>query len=91
MAVKVGDKVLLVVHAYHILIGEVSDILPGIRRVALKGCVRPLSDPRNDLSAFLADGFTKQTSYAYLGNVPDAGYMYAIEWTKDIPKGRIRS
>ena len=91
MSIKVGDKVLLVVHAYHVLIGEVSEILPGVRRVALKGTVRPLSDPRNDLSAFLADGFTNQTSYAYLGNVPDTSYLYAVEWTKSIPKGRIRS
>jgi hypothetical protein len=84
MAIAIGDKVYLEVHAYHHYLGEVSEIL-GTRRVALINASK-IHNCSRSWEEFFRDGAGTDTTYDYVGDVLDAGYIDAIRWRHELPK-----
>lgn len=83
MSIKVGDRVYLIVHAYHHYIGEVVEIL-GVRRVAL-GNASKIHSCNRGWEEFFLEGIGDDTRYDYVGGMPDLAYMIAHEWNHDLP------
>ena len=84
MAMKVGDKVYLFVHAYYHILGEVTEIL-GVRRVALRNASLIWSC-RRDWEQFFRDGCKNDTTSHYVGDVTDVGYFMACAWHHELLK-----
>ena len=83
---KVGERYYFVAHAYFHYVGTVEEIL-GVRRVALKDAVQVHRCGRN-WTDFFKNGFGKDTTYDVIGNIPDVGFISAIEWNHDVPNRR---
>lgn len=71
-------------HAYLRMVGRVEAVL-GQRRVSLSDASKILDDSRGD-EEFFARGITRETKTAYVGNVPDVGYLGAFEFAHELPK-----
>lgn len=87
MALKVGDKVYLIAHAYYHYLGEIAEVL-GMRQVALKDASRIVASVPNDIEELHRTGVTAKTTTKYVGNVPSVSFISAEEWRHDLPRAK---
>jgi|SRR5579859_117397 len=89
---KVGDRVYLMVHAYHHVIGEVEAIL-GKKHILLGGPkpVLWVYSCKRGWTEFFQDGLGNDTDFKYLRTKADSppvevpDFLLAIPWLHDIP------
>ena len=83
---KAGDRVYLIVHAYHHYLAEVVEVL-GVRRGHFTDMVKIHSSDRN-WTDFFALGVSKGTKYDVIGEGLDISYIAAFRWDHDLPRSK---